>query len=366
MDRSTYSTENSYGNFQEDSTNHPGFAKLRSDGGRLPTSSYYWYRIDASKKDDLAELADVGMLGGILLGNGIFQNRFGGKTANIGTLDKYHNIVSNKTLAKVRNSSVNLGVALGEYRETAKFVVDAMKRTRAIYDVFKKDLRKFKFGDALHDLGKAVSHGHTHAANAWLEWTYAVKPLISDTAGVVKELYSDQRPYLEVKTVRASVSQNVTAQAFKAQGGDSLRNRLTGACKTRGCIRYVVANPLLATADQLGLLNPVAIGWELIPLSFVVDWFVDISGLLTNVIPPMGVDFQEGYTSVHARGETRVTQVLHFSDRDLTVSCGSVETLKNRRAMTTFPRYNLDRPDISLSKSQLTSATALLVQHLLG
>lgn len=371
MDRSRYNTPESSGNFDESSNNAAGFTAIRKRGDRLPIKNYHWRRADVSRPFNefghQATGSDLNCLTGCMFGDGRFGNSSGQTSAYIGNLDHFHTIISNKTLSKARNASVNLGVALGEYRETAKFFVDA---THTIVDLFKgiRDLRKFRFEDALHDLGKGVSKGHTRAANAWLEWTYGVKPLVSDIRGSVDALFSNQDPYLEIKTVRASSSHQIAGDTHHVSPyGDELKTRLVGSVKSSGSFRYLVKNPLLVSVQQLtNVLNPVQLAWELIPLSFVVDWFVDVGGLLGNIVPPLGVEFLEGYTYVKARGTSHSNETLVFSSFNSVIHGTSTEVIKDRRGLSDFPRFQLIRPDISLTQNQIGSAVALLVQKLLS
>jgi len=51
----------------------------------------------------------------------------------------------------------------------------------------------------------------------------------------------------------------------------------------------------LAYMDSIGLVNPAAILWELVPYSFVVDWIVPIGQFLENISAGVGLRFLSGY-----------------------------------------------------------------------
>lgn len=46
---------------------------------------------------------------------------------------------------------------------------------------------------------------------------------------------------------------------------------------------YVETNPLFTTADSAGIRNVLSTGWELVPFSFVVDWFIDVGDRIAAV-----------------------------------------------------------------------------------
>jgi hypothetical protein len=53
----------------------------------------------------------------------------------------------------------------------------------------------------------------------------------------------------------------------------------------------------LRTLNQLGLLNPASLVWELVPWSFVVDWFCPIGPVLNAMTAPAGLTFVTGTLS---------------------------------------------------------------------
>jgi hypothetical protein len=57
---------------------------------------------------------------------------------------------------------------------------------------------------------------------------------------------------------------------------------------------YKMDNPLLAQAANLGLTNPAALAWELVPFSFVADWFVPVGDYLNCLDAALGYSFLGG------------------------------------------------------------------------
>lgn len=59
-----------------------------------------------------------------------------------------------------------------------------------------------------------------------------------------------------------------------------------------------VTNPNLYLANRLGLTNPASVVWELIPFSFVVDWFVNVSDFLNQFSEFHGVALVNPFNSI--------------------------------------------------------------------
>lgn len=64
-----------------------------------------------------------------------------------------------------------------------------------------------------------------------------------------------------------------------------------------------VENPNLHRATTLGLTNPAAIAWELVPFSFVVDWFIPIGNFLNSWTDFLGLRFEDSYNTRYVKVE---------------------------------------------------------------
>ena len=64
--------------------------------------------------------------------------------------------------------------------------------------------------------------------------------------------------------------------------------------------------------NQLGLLNPVSLAWELVPWSFVVDWVLPIGSVLSALSAPAGLIFIDGSLSARTSAEGPYTQVCFW------------------------------------------------------
>lgn len=63
--------------------------------------------------------------------------------------------------------------------------------------------------------------------------------------------------------------------------------------------RISIDNPNLWLANQLGLVNPIQSGLEVIPFSFVADWFINLSQVAGALTDFAGLSVSHGYTTKH-------------------------------------------------------------------
>lgn len=359
MDRSTYSTATKSGTFTESSIKTPNFHSLVKLKKRLPVKNYLWYRRDSvfplyNTYNGLRTEMSVRGFWSMrdCISYGYLNTVAGDKRLPVQSQANAVSIVSNRLLSKVRNQDINLGVALGEYRQTAAFISTAMRKVAKSY----KSLRKGNISAALRTLTGRNNSSWADipnvSADMWLAYSYALRPLLSDVYGAAQALAKSKRPYVPVHVVR-------TAMNFPINGNVNVSGKFSSVkaqMRVSGQISYTVSNPLMKSLDGLGVLNPISVAWEKVPFSFVVDWFVPIGEFLTGIVPPQGVDFVDGWVYVKARGGCyHYTQSTGWFT-DIT----STEVYKQRIVLSSFPKHNLVVPDVSLSKEKIASGLALL------
>jgi len=177
---------------------------------------------------------------------------------------------------KVKGHQFNLGVNLGELKELVPMVSDNLLKLA-------KSFRALKHGDfatAARQLGaskKTTRLKSTDISGRWLELQYGWLPTLSDIhegAKAFEALSNGPRTSI----VRASVTKR---NRFNGSTSPSHHQAMVDAKITR-YIMYEMTEELSAPR-QLGLTDPLTIAWELLPLSFVVDWSLPIGLYLENL-----------------------------------------------------------------------------------
>lgn len=368
MDRSAYTTSTSRGFFSEFSQDTPDFHLLRKLGAPLGTNPYYWYRFDKrtpffdtvfgpKRVSDMFEFRDALST----VNTGMLTISSGPEVAYCEEISVIVSQVQNRLLNKIRGIDINLGVALGETPQTAEFIAAAMGKVAKSY----VQLRR---GDVSASLATLTGRRNRNwkdipgaAANTWLAYCYGLRPLLNDVYGACDAIQKRHRDFGEVKSVKAGRKVNINCQVEHSDGLRRGLIRVNANVSVRGQVRFVVKNPLLKTLDSCGLVNPLSIAWELVPFSFVVDWFFPVGDFITNIVPPQGVDFVDGWTSSHMTGGSIC---IYTDEQGNEVHGSSIEVLKDRRRLTTFPNYRVTPGSMDLSNQQIMSGIALLTQAL--
>jgi hypothetical protein len=214
-----------------------------------------------------------------------------------------------KALKKARDMKINVAVTLGEGRKTVNMIADTARTLGKAYTAFRR-------GD-LKTVAKAlgVKKPTKGASNHWLAWSYGWMPLVSDVVGLA-EFAAQQVEETAGRKPRFS-TRGKTLMSLKApdvQGTATAPYPLGTAVKYNwrpekdgGCLIKANAGLLLeleytsaATAAQLGLgLTDAALfAWELIPFSFVFDWFIDVGTWLEQLSGLQGIKVLSGFSSV--------------------------------------------------------------------
>lgn len=195
--------------------------------------------------------------------------------------------------------SFDSGVFLGELRESLSMIRSPGKALRRGIDSYASTARK-RARRASSTNGRRNQQSNSSIgkvlSDTWLEYAYGWRPLISDMksgAAAIKRLSSDPVEYLRF-TVEAGQSKDLITPALAASESVLFLNQMrywysvakyVGSCtvQMQGEVRVRVENPTVFSEDVLGFnwesFAPTA--WELIPYSFLVDYFSNVGSVIS-------------------------------------------------------------------------------------
>lgn len=191
--------------------------------------------------------------------------------------------------SKAKDQTFNLAQAAAESNQTRKMIIDMVMRLATAL----LNLKKLKFSKAASILFPTNSKS---LANDWLTWQYGIRPLISDIDGAMKALArtNDTQEY-DISVIRrnnqklnSTVSNNYGIRFKTVKSG-----YIEYSLKLK--IKLKVKNDTARFVSSLGLTNPIALGYELIPFSFVVDWILPIGDYLNSMDSFLGVEIVDAH-----------------------------------------------------------------------
>lgn len=124
---------------------------------------------------------------------------------------------------------------------------------------------------------------------AWLEWHFGWKPLYGDIHRGMEILTS---PY----PVPTAIGRGRDEKSWRYDRSD-YRCQHDAVAKATVRADVYIQNENLWMANQLGLLNPASVAWELVPFSFLIDWVANVGDFVAQFNEFTGLRLERPLTS---------------------------------------------------------------------
>lgn len=205
-------------------------------------------------------------------------------------------------------------------------------------------------------------------SSLWLEYRYAIRPLIVDIQNALKvldtviksrRLTARGREYAIGKWDDTFNTQEQIS-VFTASATTSVRTE--ESIKARAGCLYAVEESVASLATILGIDQPIESLYELIPFSFILDWFFSIGDLLQSWFKSSGLDILTSWVTCEIiRTETRQVKSFQFTGNSYYVvdSQGvnefgsSYSSVRLKRRTPNPPLPLLPRFDMKLSLAKI-------------
>lgn len=171
----------------------------------------------------------------------------------------------------IANQPADLGTDFAEGRQTIRMFSEYSKRLLdVIVSVKRRDFKK--------SIKQLFPNNSKRLANDFLAYRYGVAPLVSDINGIVNDIKS----HIDDTFKREATSRSrLVSSTLTPHEGGSLRKVVEITVKYK--VFYGVDDEFMSLLNRVGLTNPLNVAWELVPFSFVVDWFKPIGPFLSTL-----------------------------------------------------------------------------------
>jgi len=215
------------------------------------------------------------------------------------------NEAATKALLKLADQKVNLAENLATAGQTARMLAGA---AHSLSDLLMSAYRDRSLRPYLLRSLRSISKEGVPEwiSNKYLEFIYGWKPLMNDVYSLVQLSKGHQLRGLLLNAQGDSRRDGDVPPIEFFDGSENNTFKMVSGSE-RATVRtniWARVDPDwqgLRSLNQLGLLNPLSLAWELTPWSFVVDWLLPIGSVLSALTAPAGLIFISGTTSVRTK-----------------------------------------------------------------
>jgi len=251
---------------------------------------------------------------------------------------------------KASLASVNLGIMFAERKKTARLIQSSATR---LY-LAMRALKKGNLGELYATLGIDTRRPSPREyekllrtppdkrlANHWLEYNFGWVPLLKEIDGACELLAKHAVERGDHGKIAASARVG-TSKALLRSNGYPFNGVLTNEVRVRYTLRCRLDNDARNALAETGITDPLSVAWEILPFSFVADWFIPVSGYLKRLQAFDGFEFVNGTRSRLWKGKVskNFSWFTPGSSGSYETSSGSSvfeETRYNRGVLGTFP-----------------------------
>lgn len=257
----------------------PGYYRTRNRGGVLPYLPVVINRMDISVTPVTSTTTYLNIAGAPCTGStgsyslsSTYYNALPGLSGP--DLNRAGQLV-NAAVASAKSESYDALTSMAELRKSTDMIGT---RVSATFNIANKCARKASRHRSLKQQVKVFNQ-------LWLEARYGWRPLLGEIGDIVQQLTDGD--YSRNKS-SSSFTEDLSAVSTPKVTPGTTANRTGTAVRsgTRTLRGFALAEGNFGSHPDF---NPIQTAWELVPFSFVVDWFFDVGSYLTAITPMPGV-----------------------------------------------------------------------------
>jgi hypothetical protein len=220
--------------------------------------------------------------------------------------DLAYNKAVNRFYDAAKRSNFSAAITIGEAPKTFELIADTALRFVKLYRGIRKgsfenirDALGFginqSYARRLNKIGKrglsasSVRNQTANAADLFLEIKYGWRPLLQDIQNLTEALQLKWDEDDSDILIRGSGTAEGSGSVYNWEGTYKNRSKITAY--------FRVFNQGSRNIDSFGLADLGGVAWELIPFSFVVDWFVPVGDWIGAQTALTGLQWVKGCQS---------------------------------------------------------------------
>lgn len=272
-------------------------------------------------------------------------------------------------MSQVKDMKVNILQTVAESKQLLKMFDSTVPRLAKAITLVKRG----RMRDAARALGVADKRrpprSTGHIASDWLALQYGWKPLLADVRGAAQLLAKRALGNNISVRVKKTASSDQTHDPFVYKNGQMKHvfSEEWYDCQATVVLEFSVDSAFCQRMSETGISDPALLAWELLPYSFVVDWFLPVGNYLENLMYDSGLSFKRGYYTMRASnlmiGElsgwestSNNVQTTYFSGK--THHCENKWVIRGK--YVTAPRPSFPSMENPFSATHVANALALL------
>lgn len=217
-------------------------------------------------------------------------------------IEQMEQLAVTRAHARIDTSDAAAIVTAGELKESIDFLVDSGLRLIKIY----KAVRTFN----LKALAKQLSP--TELTSRYLEFRYAIRPLISEIDTYAQAFINTSKSKRYTYRAKEEYSSiKIGPEYLTYQDGYGYVYAREELIRTVTVLAGVLCSLDVSKLDKWGFTKPIDAAYDLLPLSFIADWFFNIGQTIASFTPEAGIKQLTSWRSTtdKIRRVKRVTRV---------------------------------------------------------
>lgn len=235
-------------------------------------------------------------------------------------LERAKTVAITEAAANIEATDLSSLVSLKELPETIAWFISIFTRAIGIKRNFNKNFKKLekelkRNGGLLSK--KRVKDIYSSMENLRMEYRYAVRPILADMEAIAKFFHNPkvQSPRMTARGFNRLSESKIRKFDFAIPESGVMRSTLCTATVHEqydvnvraGFLCQVDLDEVSTLWHRVGFNQTLSAAWQMLPLSFVIDWFINFGTLLAALEPKAGSSILAGWVTVEEKYTYRLT-----------------------------------------------------------